>query len=397
VFELYHLIEENEAKPSSRDGGPLLPAVGHAVAGAVASALAKSLVYPLEIVITRMQVQRQFKAKNEAPSAAANANAEYKSLPDAARKIYRAEGGIRPFYTGLSSDVTKGIIDSFLFFLAYQTIRTFLKARQSARNLPVLQELAVGVVSGCISKSITSPIQNIVTRQQTAALIAARDPESKGPSSSSRNAPSVREIAQQIKSEKGIAGFWAGYSAAIILTLNPAITFAAENFLKRLLPRNRRKSPPPAVTFLLAALSKVIATTLTYPVMLAKARAQTAGKDDSGNQRRNPILTVFEGQIKIFRSLHRIYTQEGIRGLYSGIEGEVMKGFIQHGLTMMAKDRVHDGVIVLYYTVLRLTKQFPSQAHHLQENLVESVENVGSAAVHGVSELVKTVAKSNES
>jgi hypothetical protein len=396
VFELYHLIEENEAKPSSRDGGPLLPAVGHAVAGAVASALAKSLVYPLEIVITRMQVQRQFKAKNEAPSAAANANAEYKSLPDAARKIYRAEGGIRPFYTGLGSDVTKGIIDSFLFFLAYQTIRTFLKARQSAKNLPVFHELAVGVLSGCISKSITSPIQNIVTRQQTAALIAARNPESKG-ASSSRHAPSVREIAQQIHSEKGIAGFWAGYSAAIILTLNPAITFAAENFLKRLLPRSRRQSPPPAVTFLLAALSKVIATTLTYPVMLAKARAQTAGREDHGSQRRNPILTVFEGQLKIFRSLRRIYSQEGIQGLYSGIEGEVMKGFIQHGLTMMAKDRVHGGVIVLYYTALKLTKQFPSQAHRLQENVVESVENVGSAAAHGVSEVVRAVAKSNES
>jgi hypothetical protein len=373
----------------------VLPAVGHAVAGAIASALAKTLVYPVEIVITRMQVQKQFKSKNEAPSAAADADAEYKSIADAIQKIYRTEGGMGSFYTGLGSDVTKGIIDSFLFFLAYQAIRTYLRARRNAKNLPVFQELAVGVISGCISKSITSPIQNIVTRQQTAALIAARHPESKG--SSSRKAPSVREIAQQIKAEKGIAGFWAGYSASIILTLNPAITFAAENFLKRLIPRERRRDPPPAITFLIAALSKVIATTLTYPVMLAKARAQTSGKEDHDKQRKNPVLKVFEGQLKIFRSLHRIYSQEGIAGLYSGIEGEVMKGFIQHGLTMMAKDRVHGGVIIFYYTVLRLTKQWPAKAHQIQENIVEGAENVGSAAAHGVGEIVKTVAKSNES
>ena len=65
----------------------MLPALGHALAGAIASALAKTLVYPIEIVVTRMQVQKQLKGEKEAASAASAADAEYTSLLDAARKF----------------------------------------------------------------------------------------------------------------------------------------------------------------------------------------------------------------------------------------------------------------------------------------------------------------------
>jgi len=400
VFELYHLLQENPSQPSSRDGGPVLPALGHAVAGAIASALAKTVVYPIEIVVTRLQVQKTLKSDKEAPSAASDADAEYKSLLDAAQKIYRNEGGIEPFYTGCGSDVFKGITDSFLFFLAYQFLQTYMKNKRGVKNLPVFEELGVGVIAGCFSKAITTPIQNIVTRQQTAALIAARKPTA---SQGHRRKASVKDIATEIKAEKGTAGFWSGYSAATILTLNPAITFAAENSLRRLIPKDRRKNPPAFLTFLLAALSKVVATSLTYPVMLAKSRAQTAGKsaDEQGNSDKRALRSVFklfEGQVKIIRSLNKIYRTEGLQGLYSGIEGEVLKGFIQHGLTMMLKDRAHGGVIAFYYAMLKITRRWPEKLEHAVKDAgvepskaVEQVEKAGTAVAHEASNLVKKV------
>jgi len=140
-------------------GGPTLPALGHALAGGLATAGSKLLVYPIELVTTRLQVQRQLRGPQEAPSAAQEANAEYKSLADAVQKIYQHEGGWRAFYTGCTPDVAKGIADSFLFFLAYSFLRQNQLRRDGTKDLSVFKELSVGVAAGSLAKLVTTPLQ----------------------------------------------------------------------------------------------------------------------------------------------------------------------------------------------------------------------------------------------
>lgn len=396
AFSLYHIVQQEEGRGASYDGGPLLPALGHALAGGVASGLAKAVVYPIDTITTRLQVQNHLKGEGEAPSAASDANAEYKSPLDAARKIYKNEGGLSAFYTGVGPDIVKGLSDSFLFFLAYSALRQGFLKRQEAKNLPVLKELGVGVLAGAFSKAVTAPIQNIVTRQQTAALIAARNPTSAA-SPRENGKVSVRDIAHQIHSEKGLAGFWAGYSAQLILTLNPAITFAVDNAMSKLVPRKYKENSSAQVTFLVAALSKVVATAMTYPVMLAKSRAQASnGKSWNGggeSHKYTPYadtktkakeslrraLRVFEGQVALYYSLRKIYRNEGVAGLYSGIEGELLKGFLQHGLTMSIKDNVMGGIIQLYYALLKLTKRWEGEL----EKVRQEAGAVAKDVIHG--------------
>jgi hypothetical protein len=163
AFTLYHQIQESpSAGISSLAGGPVLPALGHALAGALATASSKALVYPIELVTTRLQVQRQLRKPGEAPSAAQEADAEYKSLVDAVQKIYKNEGGIKAFYTGLTPDVGKGIADAFLFFLAYTFLRQRQLRRDGTRDLSVIKELGVGVAAGSFAKLITTPLQKCV-------------------------------------------------------------------------------------------------------------------------------------------------------------------------------------------------------------------------------------------
>ncbi|PPJ50264.1 hypothetical protein CBER1_04897 [Cercospora berteroae] len=413
AFTLYHLVTEEQY--GSRTGaavGPILPALGHALAGGLASAVAKATVYPIDTIVTRMQVQKQLKGDKEAPSAASNADAEYKDPIDAAKKIYKSEGGLKGFYAGLNSDVVKGIADSFLFFLAYNAVRDQMLKKQGGKQMSILKELSVGILAGGISKAVTQPISNIVVRQQTAALVAARDPTSSTtPAQSDRL--SVKDVALQIRNGKGIAGFWAGYSAQLILTLNPAITFAVDNLLKGLVPKDRRDNA--SATFLVAALSKVVATTITYPVMLAKSRAQAAGSspeegdpsehyvsvNDSADRKTQVkqaiqrVAHLLEGQTRIFVALKKIYRDEGAKGMYSGLEGEVVKGFLQHGITMAAKDGVHVGVVQLYYVVLKLTKRWDAelakaqeQAAELARNAAHKVENVAVSAAEAAKKAV---------
>jgi hypothetical protein len=434
AFTLYHRIQEEANKGLSVGGGPILPALGHAVAGSAATAATKLLLYPLDLVITRLQVQKQLSGPREAPSAAKDADAEYDNLIDAASKIYHSEGGLKAFYTGLGPDVLKGIADSFLFFLVYNFLRQ-RETKKYGNALPVATELGIGVGAGALAKFVTTPLQNIITRQQTAALVAARDPTSTTLSSQSKKL-TVKDIALQIRSERGLKGFWAGYSASVILTLNPAITFAVDNLLHGLIPRSQRDKPGPQLTFLIAATSKAIATAITYPVSLAKSRAQVQAPASNqvtevDEKRDTPIptqldhhklhetrtrrklveglkkaLRLLSAQYAIVVSLHKIYQSEGVGGLYSGLEAEVLKGFLSHGLTMVMKDRVHVGVIQLYYALLKITKRWPEELQKAQakathavgeakdsaSNVIEEVkeraESVGSSVVEGGRQVV---------
>lgn len=388
AFTYYHIIQEESGGGGGI--GPALPALGHALAGSLATAGAKAFVYPIELCITRLQVQRQLRGDNETESAAKSAEKEYSSLLDAARKIYKTEGGLNAFYTGCASDVGKGIIDSFLFFLIYTFVRQYEQKKAGGKHLSVMKELGVGVAAGSVAKFFTTPIQNIVTRQQTAALVAARDPTSSTTPGESDQL-SIKDIAAQIRSERGIAGFWAGYSESVILTLNPALTFAVDAAIRRLLPKTKRENPSPQLTFLIAALSKAVATATTYPAMLAKSRAQAASpkvdavpSEKSSTPTEQPksqtairtLRSALSAHYNLVLALRKIYRNEGLAGLYSGLEGEVLKGFLQHGLTMMMKEKVHGGVIQMYYLLLKATRKWPAEFDKAKERVEEGVKDV---------------------
>ena len=406
AFELYHKIQEQNERRGPSNDGIGLPALGHALAGSAGTALSHLILYPLDLVITRLQVQQQLKTPGEAPSAAKEAeDAEYTSLADAAQKIYTHEGGLEAFWNGCATDTAKSVVDSFLFFLAYTAFRQRQQKKLGTKSLPVFHELGVGIAAGALSKFVTTPIQQIVTRKQTAALIAARDKTSSLPPGMASKL-SVKDIFLQIRSERGLKGFWAGYSASLILTLNPALTFLLQNLLKRtLLPRSQRDKPGPKALFLIAAMSKATASTVTYPFSLAKSRAQVSRPMAEETQRKPPaylekpdlssdskitarskkvLRLVFWQQIQqlaIFRSLANIYNTEGIKGMYSGLDAEVIKGFLGHGLSMVLKERIHVLIISAYYTILKFTKQWPHDLGSVGEQAKNEFERVKGAAV----------------
>jgi hypothetical protein len=380
AFTLYHLTHEENERSTL---GPALPALGHAVSGAAGTAISKLLTYPLDLVITRLQAQKQFHSDDE--------NADYKGILDAVEKIYNNEGGISAFYSGVLEETLKGVTDSFLFFLAYSYIRQRRLTSQGLRSLSALEEIGVGVLAGAFSKSFTTPIQNIVTRKQTAALIAARDP-----TSTIRPELSVKDIALQIREEKGIQGFWSGYSASLVLTTNPAITMLLHKILLRtIVPHSRRSDPGARLTFLLAAVSKALASTITYPFSLAKTRAQVssqkpthASQPTSNTDKAAYVKSkaVRARQRTVFSTILEIVQTEGLWALYQGLGAEVLKGFFSHGITMLMKDRIHAAIINVYYFILKSLKQYPSP-EELAKKASDQAKNVyeqGKERIGGV-------------
>jgi hypothetical protein len=350
AFTLYHI--SNDAHSHSNIG-PALPALGHATSGAAGTAISKLITYPLDLVITRLQAQRQLKRDGK--------HAHYTGILDAIETIYEREGGLQAFYSGLVPEIVKGVADSFLFFLAYSYVRQRrLAARDGGRSLPVLEEIGVGAIAGAFSKFWTTPLQQIVTRKQTAAMMQEDTSTGIAPPSS------VRDIASQIMREKGIQGFWSGYSASLILTLNPSVTMLLHKILLRLIvPRSKRDDPGARLTFLLAATSKAMASTVTYPFSLAKTQAQLSSQKPTStagetSETEKPGSTVAQArQRTVFSTIVRIAETEGLGGLYQGLGAEVVKGFFSHGITMLMKDRIHTLIISLYYTVLKAMHKYP--------------------------------------
>lgn len=330
------------------------------------------MTYPLSLIITRLQIQKSLRKISASPH-----GEEYRSIQDAARKIYANEGGIGGFYEGLLSDTTKTIADSFLFFLAYNFLRQSRINSSATRSkyLPVIDELGVGFLAGAASKFLTTPIANIVTRKQTTALRTGRDGRAK------TTQGSVSSIAEAIYMQRGLQGFWSGYSASLVLTLNPSLTFFFFETLKRLLlPRKQRSNPPAQATFFLAAISKALASSITYPFSLAKSHLQAGSsehdehdpnsKSGTGSSRQRDPKNVFSTIIQIART-------EGVGALYEGLNGEVLKGFFSHGITMIIKDIVHKFVIQLYYAMLKLMRRYPS-AQELAEMAKNQAETTAA-------------------
>ena len=391
---LYHEARES----SSTLGGPALPALGHAISGCVGAACSNILTYPLDLIITRLQIQRQLRRDPTTPH-----SEEYKSIGDAAYKIYSNEGGLSGFYVGIVQDTSKTVADSFLFFLTYNFLRqSRLRLNNStSKNLPALDELGVGFIAGAFSKFLTTPIANIVTRKQTLSMLAARS--QKGASVEST---STQSIAQQIRSEKGLLGFWSGYSASLILTLNPSLTFFLFQTFKRiLLPRNQHAEPSSQATFLLAAISKAIASSMFYPFSLAKARVQMSSKlvhkndsevKESGQEasgRRTSGAYAGRGTARgtILSTILHIARTEGSSALYEGVGGEVLKGFLSHGITMVIKENVHKLIIQLYYAILKLLKKYPEPNQMLETAKSQTQDSLNS--LRRGTEAVNTQAK----
>ncbi|KAG9498945.1 hypothetical protein J7337_009756 [Fusarium musae] len=308
-----------------------LNALGHAVSGSVGTAVSTASLYPLDLVTTRLKAQRK----------TGGSTGDYDGVISAFRGIPANEGGIKALYSGLGTDVAKSVVDSFLFFGFYN----YLRPRH--RKPKIVEELLVGAVAGGCARALTTPISNVVTRKQMLG-----------------SDQSLLQILSEIQKESGLLGLWSGYSATLMLTLNPSITFFVNRRLAaRILPALEDEDFPVAwIAFLIAASSKATATAITYPFQTGKTRLQMAGsaadadveKGQSGNSKRKHILRRILDLLNqsIFGVIIRIITNEGMKALYAGLQGELLKSFFSHGLTMLTKGVIHRFVVRVWVMML---------------------------------------------
>lgn len=394
-----------------------IPAWANAFSGALGGAVANLLVFPLDLVTTRLQVQEKvLKAQRERlskidttkpegndPPGAPHLSAEspqvdearlYRGIVDAAVRIYRDEG-LLAFYDGAVQDTWSTMLSAFFYFYAYDILRN-ARLNQVARRtksgrppstLGIAEELLIGSLAGVFCKFFTAPLNNIVTRQQTAALVnqtaggessSDADPKQKGKSikaggvahkllektKRTHSGASAIQIAHEIYAERGFLGFWSGFGATILLSVNPSLTYYFFQLIKVIMIRGgkgatlserradrarRRENPTKVQLFFFSASAKTVASLITYPLILVKSQMQvkTSNAGSSQQNAKRPSMAA---------TFTEIVKTNGVGHLYQGARAQILKGFFSQGITMLTKDQIARFIIYFYFVLARLRK-----------------------------------------
>ncbi|AEO69187.1 uncharacterized protein THITE_2119314 [Thermothielavioides terrestris NRRL 8126] len=301
---------------------------GKATAGAAGAVLANALVYPLDLVKTKLQVQ--VKPSDTAKTDVRSDEAHYKSTWDAISKIASSEG-ISGLYAGMGGSLIGVASTNFAYFYWYSVVRTvYWKYAKGSRQPSTVVELSLGAVAGALAQLFTIPVAVITTRQQTQSK-----EERKG------IIDTAREV---IDGEDGIWGLWRGLKASLVLVINPSITYGAYERLKDVLfPGKKNLSPWEA--FALGAMSKALATIATQPLIVAKVGLQS--KPPAARQGKP-----FKSFVEVMQF---IIENEGPRSLFKGIGPQILKGLLVQGILMMTKERV-ELMFVLFIRYLQAVR-----------------------------------------
>ncbi|KAH8815774.1 mitochondrial carrier domain-containing protein [Xylogone sp. PMI_703] len=307
---------------------PLSP-WGLAVAGATGAVIANALVYPLDIVKTRLQVQVKRKPGDE--KVEGDDAFHYTSTWDAITKI-AAEDGVLGLYAGMNGALIGVASTNFAYFYWYSIIRTLYFSSRKVQTPPgTAVELALGALSGAVAQIFTIPIAVVTTRQQT---------QTKG-----ERKGMIATAKDVINSEDGWTGLWRGLKASLVLCVNPAITYGAYQRL-RVVMFPGKTNLKPWESFLLGAISKSLATIATQPLIVAKVGLQSKPPPSREGKPFKSFIEVMEFIIK----------NEGLLSLFKGIGPQISKGILVQGILMMTKERME----LLFILLFRYLRQLRS-------------------------------------
>ena len=222
---------------------------------------------------------------------------------------------------------SKCVID--LSIAGYEFSRAFFQRTTNKTRLNTLESMAAGALAGSATVLITNPIWVVNTRM-TARNNESTDatlPTVEGADAAkTKKAPNTISTFAKIIREDGFMRLFAGVLPALVLVINPILQYTIFEQMKQFLEKRRKVTATDS--FLLGALGKLAATSITYPYITVKSRAHIAS--GAGSK---------EGMTA---SLRRIVREEGVSGLYGGIGPKVTQSVLTAAFLFAFKDVLYD-------------------------------------------------------
>ena len=224
---------------------------------------------------------------------------------DAVKRIVQREG-VTGLYAGLDSALFGISVTNFVYYYWYEWTRSgfekaAITAGRASKKLTTVESMIAGAIAGSATVLLTNPIWVVNTRMTTRKRNKGLD-EGLLPGSKAAKAPTTLSTLLSLIKEEGPLALFAGVVPALVLVINPILQYTIFEQLKNVLEKKKRITP--TVAFMLGALGKLFATSITYPYITVKSRMHIAGRD---SQKENML-----------DGMRRIIREEGYVGFYKG-------------------------------------------------------------------------------
>lgn len=272
----------------------------HLVAGVSGGAASTLLLHPLDLVKIRFQV-------NEGAHTVGHVDRpEYRGIIHAFRSIQKSSG-----FSGLYQGVKPNVLGSAsawgFYFMFYNTIKTSMQDGDTKVDLGAGKHTLAASCAGLFTLVLTNPIWVVKTRlclQYEANATSVK---------SEKYYSGMADALFKIYKQEGFRGYYKGFLPGMFGISHGAIQFVCyeelktkyNNFKER--PIDYRLNSAEYITF--AAMSKILAATVTYPYQVVRSRLQDQHRSYNG------IVDV----------LQKIYRYEGLWAFYKGLTPNLLR------------------------------------------------------------------------
>jgi solute carrier family 25 folate transporter 32 len=279
-----------------------------AAAGASAGVIAATFVCPLDVIKTRFQVEGMPHGRKGSV------------ILRSFNQIIHKEGA-RGLYRGLSPTILALLPNWAVYFSIYEQLKSLLSSHDGSHQLSVGANIIAASGAGAATIIATNPLWVVKTRFQTQGM---------------RNGviPYTGTIAalRRISREEGIRGLYSGLVPALAGISHVAIQFPVYEKVKLYLAQRDNTtvdSLRAGDVAIASSVSKIVASTLTYPHEVVRSRLQEQGFHQEKK---------YKGAIDCIR---RVLYKDGISGLYSGCATNLLRTTPAAVITFTSFEMIH--------------------------------------------------------
>ncbi|KAL3505883.1 hypothetical protein ACH5RR_031265 [Cinchona calisaya] len=304
-----------------------LESLSEATSGAIGALVSTTILYPLDTCKSKYQSEIR-----------AHHHKKYRNVSDVLWEAISTRQ-VLSLYQGLGTKNVQSFISQFLYFYGYSFLKRLYLEKSGSKSIGTKANLMIAAAAGACTVVVIHPLDTASSKMQTSDF-----GKSKG--------------LWKTLSEGSWDEAYNGLGISLLLTANPSIQYTVFDQLKQRMLKGKMRekrdmeSSPEVLSafsaFVLGAVSKCIATCVTYPAIRCKVTIQSAESDEDAE-----VEAEVKSRKTISGALYAIWKKEGLLGFFKGLQAQILKTVLSSALLLMVKEKISKATWVILLALRR--------------------------------------------